>query len=106
LTELLILAGHEVYVITGSEDTPLFRKKLKDLKIQYTEVFSITSYHKFIGTKIKLDKKGNPWMSRKIWDKTKAWYCKKKKINLHIDDSEIYGKYFTTPYLLFTRGKK
>ena len=104
LTELLVGAGHEVHIITGEEDTPLLREKLKALRIHYTHLFSIASYHKSIGTKMWNDKKNTPWMDQEIWDVTKAWYCNKHKIDLHIDDSEDYGKHFKTSYLLFTKG--
>ena len=36
-----------------------------------------------------------------LWDSAKANYCKVKKIDLHIDDSPIYQRYFSTPYCLF-----
>jgi hypothetical protein len=103
LTELLVKSGHEVHVITGEEDAPLLREKLKALRIHYTHLFSIASYHKSTGTKMWRDEKNTPWMDKEIWDVTKAWYCNKNKIDLHIDDSVSYGKHFKTPYLLFTK---
>lgn len=101
LTESLVRVGNEVHIITGEEDTKKFREVLKNLRIHYTHLFSITTYHKEIGTEIKYDKDGKPWIDEEIWNVTKAWYCNKYKIDLHIDDSEIYGKYFKTPYLFY-----
>ena len=31
-------------------------------------------------------------------------YCERKRIDLHIDDTEIYGKYFTTKFVLYKNG--
>ena len=36
----------------------------------------------------------NPTMDDDIWNQTKAKYCEKHNIDLHIDDSPIYGQYF------------
>ena len=36
-----------------------------------------------------------------VWNKAKARYCKKHKIDLHIDDSAKYGEHFSTPFALF-----
>ena len=104
LTVKMINQGMEVHIITGHEDTSAFRKKLNEMGIFYTHLFSIVSYHKFIGTEMKYDKKGNPWISPEAWDRTKANYCEIEKIDLIIDDSDVYGKYFEsikTIYLKF-----
>jgi hypothetical protein len=39
-----------------------------------------------------------PWIDKELWDKTKAEYCQKEGIHFHLDDSDIYGEHFTTPY--------
>jgi len=36
-----------------------------------------------------------------IWNATKGQYCFEQKIGLHVDDSEVYGHYFKTPYLTY-----
>lgn len=100
MAQALINDGHKVHIITGEEDTPAFRKQLKALGINFHKVFSITSYHKRNGTKVRYDKKGEPWMSKKMWNKTKADYCRAQKIDLHIDDTAVYGEFFSTPFLL------
>ena len=102
----LIKAGYGVYIITGEENTKAFRDKLRYFGIQYTKIFSITSYHKKKKNRVRYDKNGEPWVDKDLWDRTKANYCRRNKIDLHIDDSAIYGKYFTTPFLLLCKGKK
>jgi len=103
LSKLFVNNGHEVHIITGEKDTPAFRKKLSDLSIEYTHLFSIVTYHSFLGTEIWY-KMNNPYMEESTWDRSKADYCAREKIDLHVDDSEKYFKYFTTPYVLYTKG--
>jgi hypothetical protein len=98
LTGILVSNGHEVHIITGEENSNFFRKTLKNLNVKYTKIFSITSYHKKKGTPVDYDKNG-PWMDKELWNKTKANYCKRNKINFHIDDSLEYGLHFTTPFV-------
>ena len=103
VTRKLIDKGHEVHILTGQEDGYHLRRTLADLKINYTHLFSITSFHKKIGTKVTYDENGNPWMDTELWNKTKAEYCKTHNIDIHIDDSDTYGKYFETTYLKLER---
>jgi len=91
----------EVHVITGSLDTPALHDALDGYGISYTKVFSISSYNLSQGVAVRYDEKGNPWIDSEIWNRAKAEYCHREGIDLHIDDSEIYGQYFTTPYLLY-----
>ena len=86
-------AGGEVHVLTGTKDTEELRKALTSYGIAYTHVFSILSYHESVGTKTWQDERGT-WMDKETWDKSKAEYCKRMGIQVHIDDSDTYGKYF------------
>jgi hypothetical protein len=89
--------GYEVHILTGHlPDNKVFNE-LKKYNITYDYLFSILGYHKDEGTKMWKDNKGW-WISDEEWNKTKAIYCTKNDINFHIDDSNKYGNYFTTPY--------
>lgn len=103
LTKLLKVYGVKIYITTGVPITPKVREQLAKWGIEYDVLFSITGYHEANGTTIKWDEKGDPWIEEEIWDRTKADYCKWNDIDLAIDDSTIYGKYFDTPYLLFDK---
>ena len=103
-TNALVTNGHEVHIITGEEDSEKLRNALEFLKIRYTHLFSISTHHKQSGTEMRYDENGNPWMDKEVWNTTKALYCEKIGIDLHIDDSEVYGRYFKTPYFLFTKN--
>jgi hypothetical protein len=100
LTRLFVENGHEVHIITGAVPTTELQK-IKELGVSYTHLFSITDHHKQIGTPITWDEKGHPHLDTYLWDKTKAEYCKKHDIDLHIDDSDIYHYFFKTPYSRF-----
>ena len=34
-------------------------------------------------------------MNKEIWNRTKAEYCEREGISLMLDDSPVYGSYFT-----------
>lgn len=105
LSHAMVSAGHEVHVITG----PRFEKVEKLLircKISYTHFFSIVEYEEQRGkVDIKWDKKGDPFMDFFVWDSCKARYCKRMKIDLHIDDSSKYAEHFITPFAYYTNKK-
>jgi len=100
LSKITIKSGGEVHIITGSSITEELKNKLKLYEVKYTHLFSITDAHKDI---VMYDEKGDPWMDQDIWNRTKGVYCAENNISMHIDDSDIYGKYFSTPYLRYYR---
>jgi hypothetical protein len=101
LSKVLCRTGHEVHIITGSKVTSGLLNKLKEFDIEYTHMFSIVDYHEQMGTEITEYENNTPRIEDKMWDRTKAQYCKENNIDLHIDDSPMYGRYFTTPFALF-----
>ncbi|MBF0103572.1 MAG: nicotinate-nicotinamide nucleotide adenylyltransferase [Desulfobacterales bacterium] len=101
LTHLLVQTGHEVHILTGSEHTDALEQYLReDLGLAWTHLFSITTYQKQQGTPIRYIH-DNPFMDPDLWDKAKAEYCKNHEVQLHLDDSSVYGKWFQTPYAKF-----
>lgn len=99
LTHALIAAGCEVHILTGSEQTDKVEEVLKEFGIEYTHFFSITDYHKSIGTEVTYLSPGNPVIDAGLWNTTKADYCRRNNIGMCIDDSDVYGDFFTTPYM-------
>ena len=104
LSKLLVDNGHEVHIITGMKAARA-ETELATLNIKYTDLFSVTDHHSAKGTQIYWDEDGNPHLNQVLWESTKGEYCKKKGIDLHLDDSEIYWEYFTTPYAKFINLK-
>ena len=95
LAQRILNDGGEVHILTGSKDTETLREKLAGFGVKYTALFSISTHHQTLGTKVWEDEHG-PWMDGEVWDKSKAEYCKEHGINLHFDDSGVYGKHFAT----------
>ena len=102
LSRELVCQGHEVHIITGAEHTRSLEHYLKNqLGLSWTHLFSVTTYHKQEGSEVTyID--GNPYMDNRLWNRSKAEYCRINGIELHIDNSDIYGKYFSTPYARLT----
>jgi hypothetical protein len=98
--------GYEVHILTGSRIREAFMEELRKANIYYTHLFSISDYHHLLGTPMTGYEEGQPKIEGEIWDKTKADYCRVHQIDIHIDDSKVYGKYFTTPYLLYEQNDK
>lgn len=101
--------GIEVHLMTGARYETFLNKQvelgIKD--IGYSHFFSISEFHaKHNPDKIDLSKPNNPYIADKeLWDKTKAEYAMYHNLDLVIDDTAEYGKYFKTPFLLY-KGKK
>lgn len=102
VTGALISAGHEVHILTGHLMTDVFIQKLNDFNVHWTSLFSIAEYHKENKTQMWYTGSDNPWMDTEIWNRSKAEYCERHSINLMIDDSDVYGQYFKTPYFKYT----
>jgi nicotinate (nicotinamide) nucleotide adenylyltransferase len=105
LSGIIYNSGNEVHIITGRSINDEFKKELNGYNIEYNYIFSITDYLENNGFKYKLDDKGGKVFDKDLWNNCKADYCRRKRIDIMIDDSEIYGKYFTTPYLQVKKGE-
>jgi hypothetical protein len=102
LSNLVFGTGNKVYIVTGHKNTPELRAGLERLGIKYNEILSVIDYHEKIGSRVWYDEKNTPWIDGELWNRAKAELCEKYDIDMLIDDSEIYGRYFTgkTKYLL------
>jgi hypothetical protein len=98
ITKLLVDNGHEVFVITGSHISESLINELNGYGIQYGKLLSVSDYNVENGVSVSYDENGNPWFTDEIWNKTKGVLCEKYDIDFHIDDSNVYGDYFSTPY--------
>lgn len=93
----LLMSNHEVHIITG-ETYETASKILNAYGIGWTHFYSITDDLLNQGKRYKKDKNDRPCFSTIQWNRAKAIYCKEHGIDIMLDDSMIYGKYFTTPY--------
>lgn len=87
---------NQVHIITGARYTKELIDGLASNGVVWTHFFSITDHHRNIGTymQYKNDDSNQPVIDDYLWDKTKAMYCRNERIDLHIDDSAVYGEYF------------
>lgn len=102
-TELAEKKDWEIYVITGGPYAVIV-KFLKTWGIKYHKLFTILDFYDAQG-KVTFFENGNFHIDDDLWDKAKGVFCSENKIDFHIDDSRIYGKYYTTPYCLYDKNK-
>jgi hypothetical protein len=103
-SKILKNKGHDLVIITGTSLNSSIRKELAACDIMYSDIFSITDHLSSMGALVeKIGDDGNPWFDSNLWNSSKAEYCKSQKIDIHIDDSEDYGKNFETPFCLFKK---
>lgn len=106
MSQSVITNNGEVHIITGGSWTSELEEQLKGYGIKWTSHFSVYDYLlesgiDSIGTIQFPDGTIQKKFDYHLWDTIKAGYCKSNKIDLHIDDTEVYSKYFTTPFLLY-----
>ena len=68
--------------------------------IAYSHIWSMADYFDNKRQLTRLND-GTFQVDDKAWNKAKAEYCLENKIDFHIDDSAVYGKYFATPFCLY-----
>lgn len=106
MSQSVITNNGEVHIITGGSWTTELENQLKEYGIKWTSHFSVYDYLldsgiDSIGTIQFPDGTIQKKFDYHLWDTIKAGYCKSNNIDLHIDDTEVYSKYFTTPFLLY-----
>ena len=100
----LLERGHEVHILSGGPKEKIVWQLQKE-GIQYSYVFTIFDYYNAQGLVCQLPD-GDWHVDEELWNKTKAEYCRVNEIDIQIDDSLIYGRYFTTPYCLYSHQDK
>ena len=96
-TKAMLAFNHEIHIITGSKEKDISAFLFKH-KIGYTHFYSITDNLLENKFDYVVDEHGRPQFVEGIWETQKAWYCLDNKIDMMLDDSDVYGKYFVTPY--------
>lgn len=83
----------EIHVISGLASAEVEEQigHLVDLsKVKY---FSIVDYLTEQGAMVEW-KDGLPWADKEEWNRAKATYCQEQGIDIILDDSPTYAKYF------------
>lgn len=102
--ELALKRGHEIHILSGGPEEKIVTQ-LEKAQIKYSKVFTIFDFYNDKGMACLLPN-GQFHIDENLWNETKAEYCRQNGIDIQIDDSLIYGKYFTTPYCLYDNEKK
>jgi hypothetical protein len=104
LADFLHNLNAKVHIITGV----LWSKAIEAELLYYNngikwwdEFFSITDYLLELNIPYCLDESNRCIFDSETWNKQKAEYCKRNFIDLHIDDTERYYKYFDTSITKF-----
>lgn len=88
--------GVKVYIISGGPEKDVARC-LANHGIEYDGLWAIYDYYAALGQVTWFDD-GSFQVPTEMWNRAKAEYCAREKIDFHIDDSPVYGKYFAAPY--------
>nr|DAS10154.1 MAG TPA: Polynucleotide kinase 3 phosphatase [Caudoviricetes sp.] len=96
--------GWEIHVVTGGPYAKVVQK-LNEWGIRYTKVFAIFDFYNRKGlAEVRPD--GEFKIDSNLWDTAKAKYCKSHHISMHIDDSKIYERDFSTPYCIYNAEQR
>ena len=106
LSRSVIAAGGEVHIVTGGSWTEELESQIRKAGVEWTHYFSVYDYLMESGIpsigKIQFpDGTVQEKFDSDLWDTIKGGYCRSEDIELHIDDTEAYARYFTTPFLLY-----
>lgn len=104
LTTAAVEQGIEVHIVSGGPRRHIERYAEK-YGIRYHKIWCIFDFYKHKEL-IQFLPDGSFHMDDELWNKAKADYCRQEEIALHIDDSNVYGDYFTSPYCLYNPTDK
>ena len=96
--------GFEIHIISGGPCETI-ENFLAQYQIKHNRIWCIFD-HFNEQDKIEFLADGSFHVADELWDSAKAEYCRQNNICVHIDDSPVYGRYFTTPYCLYDEYKK
>lgn len=96
--------GHRIYILTGGPKRHIIRKLSKE-QIRYTAIFAIIDYYQ-AKQQVTCPQYGHFYIEKRLWNTAKAEFCYQHHIDIQIDDSDIYGKYFITPYCKYENADR
>lgn len=96
--------GAQIYIISGGPRETII-DFLARRQISYDKIWCIFDYFA-ARNKVKFMADGSFYVEDKEWNSAKGEYCRQNKICLQIDNSTVYGKYFSTPYCLYNETDK
>lgn len=103
-TKEALQQGIEIHIITGGPEK-FVADYLNEHDIAYSKLFAILDFYDAQHV-VRHFANGEFKVPDKMWNSTKAEYCITKGINIHIDDSTQYAKWFTTPFCHYDADTK
>ena len=94
---------HSIIILSGSSADEV-KTYLNVHQIPFSAVYSLLDDFKSRGL-VKFYEDGSFFVNNEIWNRAKAKYCFENKVDVHIDDSMLYGTYFQTPFCLYALTK-
>lgn len=94
-----IKRGHQIHIITGGPKTKVAQQLQAD-NILYSHIFAIVDFY-IPKNAVSEFSEGHCRIDDDLWNRAKGIYCSEQGIDIHIDDSTEYNKYFSTPYCLY-----
>ena len=93
---------HDIVVLSGASvhDVEAY---LKAHQISFSAVYSLLDDFKKRGL-VEFYEDGSFFVNNEIWNRAKAKYCLENGVDVHIDDSMLYGAYFQTPFCLYAKN--
>ena len=104
LAKDIVSRGSEVHIITGESyfQAECYLLELDEHHDQWwTHFYSIDDDFLDQGIPFVIREKNGRYYDEDLWNKAKVKYCLDWQISFHIDDSEKYLEYFTTPYYFY-----
>ena len=96
--------NHRIIILSGSSADEV-ETYLTTYQIPFSEIYSLLDDFKRRGL-VQFYEDGSFFVNNDIWNKAKAKYCLEHKVDVHIDDSMLYGAYFQTPFCLYALSSK
>jgi len=91
---------HSIVVLSGGSAKDV-KAYLNAHQISFSDVYSLVDDFSARGL-AQFYEDGSFFVNNEIWNKAKAKYCFEHHVDVHIDDSMVYGAYFQTPFCLYT----
>lgn len=101
-TAAALKKNHSIVVLSGASVQDV-KAYLEAHQISFSSVYSLLDDFKNRGL-VQFYEDGSFFVNNDIWNRAKAKFCFENKIDVHIDDSMLYGAYFQTPFCLYAKN--
>lgn len=94
-----MVSGCRIHILSGGHKDDI-SAYLQAHDIPYSLIWSMVDYFDKKNM-VQYFEDGSFKVNDKFWNQAKARYCEENAVDFHIDDSILYGGYFSTPFCLF-----